>query len=483
MNSIIRTATVAALVVCGLEAGAAAQSATSSQPSITPFSGTLLRIEDQGRVTVALATSEGILLADPLSLETARALKDQFAVRFPNQPVRYVVYTHHHFERASGASVFNQTAEILAHERFGQERQASAERLLAGEARGGRTQSALYEAILAPDESFRRTHVITLGGQRIALFHVDLHTPDMTVLFFPAQRVLFVGDAVPLDSVPASVGPSGVERTVASLRLLESLDFDQILAGDGRVGSKADLSRLRAYFEDLLAGVKAGFKEGQSVDAVVDALRLPQHVTLPGVLAGRPRHIAEVFAAQPKQRFDLYGAGNLFALQPRNCVSTDCSPIGGTTSGVTVGFGYQFGRAQFGAEVALLNPMTETRPEDLRFFLPPHTMQRSDQSTSFLGGLVIVDSNIRITAEAGFSLLRTKVTRTTFNGSAGVYVLENRATDGALAFGTQLRAPITNRVGIVVPVRFYYSSPAPSTTSNLSVTAGVGAFVNLDSKG
>jgi hypothetical protein len=110
-------------------------------------------------------------------------------------------------------------------------------------------------------------------------------------------------------------------------------------------------------------------------------------------------------------------------------------------------------------------------------------MQRSDQSTSFLGGLVIVDSNIRITAEAGFSLLRTKVTRTTFNGSACVYVLENRATDGALAFGTQLRAPITNRVGIVVPVRFYYSSPAPSTTSNLSVTAGVGAFVNLDSKG
>ena len=143
---------VVALTGCsGLEAGAAAQSATSSQPSITPFSGTLLRIEDQGRVTVALATSEGILLADPLSLETARALKDQFAVRFPNQPVRYVVYTHHHFERASGASVFNQTAEILAHEGFGQERQVSAERLLAGETRGGRTQSALYEAVLAPE--------------------------------------------------------------------------------------------------------------------------------------------------------------------------------------------------------------------------------------------------------------------------------------------------------------------------------------------
>ena len=187
MNSILRVATVAALVVCGLAAGAAAQSATSSRPSITPFSGTLLRVEDQGRVTVALATSEGILLADPLSLETARALKDQFAVRFPDQPVRYVVYTHHHFERASGASVFNQTAEILAHERFGQEREVSAERLLAGETRGGRTQSALYEAVLAPEESFRRTHVITLGGQRIALFHVDLHTPDMTVLFFPAH--------------------------------------------------------------------------------------------------------------------------------------------------------------------------------------------------------------------------------------------------------------------------------------------------------
>ena len=331
----IRTAIVAAFVVCGLEAGAAAQSATSSQPSITPFSGTLLRVEDQGRVTVALATSEGILLADPLSLETARALKDQFAVRFPNQAVKYVVYTHHHFERASGASVFNQTAEILAHEGFGRERQVSAERLLAGERRGGRTQSALYEAVLAPEQSFRRTHVITLGGQRIALFHVDLHTPDMTVLFFPAQRVLFVGDAVPL-ALPESVGPSGVKQTIASLRLLESLDFDLLLTSDGSTGSKADIARLREYFEDLSIGVKAGFDKGQSADEVAATLSLDNHATLAGFPVRRARHIAEVYSATPKLRVDLYTAANLVAPQAGTSCWSGCEEIGGWSLGPTV---------------------------------------------------------------------------------------------------------------------------------------------------
>ena len=80
-------------------------------------------------------------------------------------------------------------------------------------------------------------------------------------------------------------------------------------------------------------------------------------------------------------------------------------------------------------------------------------------------------------------MLRVTVTRTTLGGDADLYPLKTRATEGALTFGTQLRAPLTNRVGIVVPVRFYYSSPAPSTTGKLSFTAGAGVSVNLDSKG
>ena len=372
MNANMRTVLAALLLTIGLEAAATAQQAPPSQPSLTMVAGNLLRIEDQGRVTVALPTGKGILLVDPLSLDTARALKDVFDTRYPDQPVRHVVYTDHHLERASGAAVFSSTAQIVAHEAFQRERRRSAGRRVAGDPPDGLYRESVNEQVVPPHESFRRTHVVTLGGERIALFHVALHSSDMTVVFFPGQRVLFVGDAVPIGSVPDSVGPAGIGDAVSSLRLLESLAFDQVLTGDGRVGTKADLSRLRAYFEDLAAGVKAGFKKGQSVDAVVDTVTLTQHITFPGVLVGRPRHIAEVFAALPKQRFDLYGAGSIFALQGRSCISVDCSSIGGTTPGVTVGVGYQFGRTQFGAEIGLLNPMTEAgRPTS--DFISRHT--------------------------------------------------------------------------------------------------------------
>ena len=486
MNSFARTAALATLAVV-FAAGAAAQPGPPSQPSIATLSGDLLRIEHQGRVTVALATPEGTLLADPLSLETARAIKAQFDVRFSGRPVKYVVYTDHHFERASGASVFSSTAEIFAHEAFNRERRAAAQRRPPGESSGGPTQTELYQPVLSPARTFRRTHEITLGGQTVALFHVDLHTPDMTVLLFPAQRVLFVGEAVPLDSAPESVGPAGVERATESLRLLETLDFDQIVTGNGRVGSKADVAQLRAYFEDLASGVKRGFAGGQSVEQLTATLMLPQHANLPGFVTGRPRHIAEVFATQPKQRADLYGAVHLFALQANTACMPYCS-VSGAALGSTVGFNYQIGRARFAAELAASRPLTHTLQGDVRLRFDPlesrqYTLQRVDQATTFLGGFVLVDRDVRITAEGGLSMMRITVGTTILEPFTSLNFLEETTTATAVTFGTQVLAPVTKRFGVVMPVRFYYFSPAPYNTGKLTFTGGVGLSVSLNSKG
>jgi glyoxylase-like metal-dependent hydrolase (beta-lactamase superfamily II) len=59
------------------------------------------------------------LLADPLSVDTAQWLNQELTARFPGAPVRYVVLTHHHLERASGAAVFAKTAQIVAQASLG----------------------------------------------------------------------------------------------------------------------------------------------------------------------------------------------------------------------------------------------------------------------------------------------------------------------------------------------------------------------------
>lgn len=66
--------------------------------------------------TVFLVTSEGIILADPLSPEFSAWLKSELATRFPGRPVKWVIESHYHYDHARGGGMFADTAKFIAHE-------------------------------------------------------------------------------------------------------------------------------------------------------------------------------------------------------------------------------------------------------------------------------------------------------------------------------------------------------------------------------
>ena|SRR5579872_637208 len=47
---------------------------------------------------VFLVTQDGIILVDPISTDLATWLKGELTQRFPRVPVRYVIYSHSHFD-------------------------------------------------------------------------------------------------------------------------------------------------------------------------------------------------------------------------------------------------------------------------------------------------------------------------------------------------------------------------------------------------
>src|SRR5262245_16521724 len=63
-----------------------------------------------------LVTPEGILLVDPLNTDFAKWLKTQFDERFPGLPVRYVIYSHSHWDHIEGGAVFAETARFVGQE-------------------------------------------------------------------------------------------------------------------------------------------------------------------------------------------------------------------------------------------------------------------------------------------------------------------------------------------------------------------------------
>jgi len=233
--------------------------------SITRITRDLYRVQNNDHYTVFLVTPAGIILADPINVDAAAWIKGQLAERFPNAPVRYVLYSHHHQDHASGAAVFNDTAELVGHQNFAAALKASA---TVNEAAAKR-----FAAVVPPESTYTDRRTVTLGGKRVDLIHPGRmgHAPDMTVLSFPAERVVFGVDFVNVKSVPGSntlANGASIAEYVSALTVVQSLDFEIVAPGHGPTGSKADLAAYRRYYEDLEARVAARIAKGQSVEEI-----------------------------------------------------------------------------------------------------------------------------------------------------------------------------------------------------------------------
>jgi len=66
-------------------------------------------------VSVFMVTPEGVVLVEPIGTEFATWLKAEIARRF-NVPVKYVIYSHSHWDHASGGAVYADTARFIGHE-------------------------------------------------------------------------------------------------------------------------------------------------------------------------------------------------------------------------------------------------------------------------------------------------------------------------------------------------------------------------------
>src|SRR3954447_440103 len=77
---------------------------------IAQVKGNIYRAGNGNWWSLFVVTPKGIILADPISPDFAAWLKAQLAESYPGVPVRYVIYSHSHFDHVEGGSVFADTA-------------------------------------------------------------------------------------------------------------------------------------------------------------------------------------------------------------------------------------------------------------------------------------------------------------------------------------------------------------------------------------
>ena len=227
------------------------------------------------RQAMFVVTSAGVIATDPIGygqLQAAVTYVDEIR-KVTDKPIRYLIYSHHHFDHIQGGAPFkNAGAKIVAHKR-------AKERL------------AVLEDphTPLPDELVDKKRVIKLGGTTLELTYVGLNHSDSTlVMRLPKEKILFVVDLLPVGifSGRGMIDFYPLESEQSIKRIL-AMDWERLIPGhpgqpDGRLGTKKDAQDILTFLQDASAAVKAAAREGKCWDAAEKEVKLPKYENWPG---------------------------------------------------------------------------------------------------------------------------------------------------------------------------------------------------------
>jgi glyoxylase-like metal-dependent hydrolase (beta-lactamase superfamily II) len=299
------------------------QSPTAPRRTIEPIAGGVYTATNNNHRTVFLVTPEGIILGDPINADFSNWLKAELASRF-KVPVKYVVYSHHHWDHASGGDVFADTARFVGHANmlshlampppsttlsqvvgeFGEVAKLDAnhsgvvEKAEAsasvpfdaydanrdGVLSGAEVMRGPVSFVRPPDITYKDKYQIRLGGKRVDLSWVGKmnHSQDSSFIAFPDDSVLFLVDFVSFRRLPnreMDYELGQFEEWMTAIRNAEKLatGFKYVVTGHGPVGTVKDITAWREYFEKLRTQVAAGIAKGQTLEQMQRDIKMAEY--------------------------------------------------------------------------------------------------------------------------------------------------------------------------------------------------------------
>jgi glyoxylase-like metal-dependent hydrolase (beta-lactamase superfamily II) len=260
---------------------AAPAAAAPAAPAQPPFATT--KVEGTENVYIFrygnhqamfVVTPEGVIATDPVAY--GRPTGGQTYVdeirKVTQAPIRYLVYSHHHFDHIAGGKAFKDAgATVVAHKR-------AKERL---------AQINDPHTVL-PDETVDDKRTITLGGTSLELsYHGPNHSDSTLVMRLPREKIVFIVDTIPVGQVP---GRGMIDfyplETEGFLKEVMAMDWERLIPGHpgvgGRLGTKEDVRNLLGFLQDASAEMRRLAVEGKCWDAAEKEFTLPKYAGWPG---------------------------------------------------------------------------------------------------------------------------------------------------------------------------------------------------------
>ena len=257
----------------------------------------------------------------------ARALVMQIKEDITPKPIKYVFNSHYHFDHAHGNQIFGADVEIVGHEfirklhlsnvlqqrtnrsftevlpnQIAQMKQRIAQTTDPKE-RGTLEASlsvteahakAVQEVVPRPPNiTFTDSMVIHKGGREVqVLFLGRGHTGGDTMVFLPAERIVFTGDFFegrPGAGVLSYLGDAFIDEWPASLERLKGLQFDTIVPGHGLpLRERQQIDDFQNYLREFWKQASALRAQGMTVQQATEKIDLSQFTKQYGSRAATP---------------------------------------------------------------------------------------------------------------------------------------------------------------------------------------------------
>ncbi len=278
--------------------------------------------------SMVIVNSDHVMLVDTsVTPVAARALVAQIKEEISDKPIRYVFNSHYHFDHAHGNQIFGDDVEIIGHEfirkmhltnvleqRTNRSFTASLPTQIAQmkeriakatdpaeraklEASLGVTEAhykGVQETVVKPP-NVTFTDVLTLhkGGREVQLLFLGRgHTGGDTMVYLPAERIVFTGDFFegrPGGGVLSYLGDSFIDEWPESLERLKALDFDTIVPGHGApLKEKQQVTDFQNYLREFWKQAAALRAQGATVEQAVEKMDLSKFTAMYGPRSARP---------------------------------------------------------------------------------------------------------------------------------------------------------------------------------------------------
>jgi glyoxylase-like metal-dependent hydrolase (beta-lactamase superfamily II) len=193
-----------------------------------------------------------------------------------DKPIKYVVLSHYHAVRVLGASAYRPEHIIASHdtldlirERGEQDKASEIGRF----PRLFRNVESVPPGLTWPTITFSGKMTLWLGKLEVQLLQLGRgHTKGDTVVWLPAERILFSGDLVEFDATPYA-GDAYFSDWPATLDAVAALKPAQLVPGRGAALQTeamvaAGLDGTRSFIADVYRSVQAGAAAGKDLNTV-----------------------------------------------------------------------------------------------------------------------------------------------------------------------------------------------------------------------